>query len=204
MNAKFNGKNWIVDVTARQFTEMLEDFFKKNPLPSCDELYQALVPVGVPPADIKEGRFGPGGIFKYRFMSSDGIKLMVKYHKPDSIAARNYPGCNSGLYWTTQIICGESLFFGWNPFSKKASTVVATADQMHKERTLGRNDCHIPLRKGPSSGAKDWAHSSKVSSAGGDKPASFVLYGNLFIILKTRVFTRVYFISYLLLIYLHY
>ena len=174
MNAKFNGKNWVVDVTASQFTKLVEEFFKQNPLPSCDELYQALVPVGVSPADINEGSFGSGGIFKYRFVSSDGINLMVKYHKPDTKAALNHPGCNSGLYWTAQIICNAFDFFAWDPFTKKASTVKVGAQKIQSEITPRDNRCHIPLRSGPSFGAKDWAHSSKVSSAGGNKTASFV------------------------------
>lgn len=70
-------------MTAKQFVAMVRELFKRGNIPTIAELYQALVPDGCKEtAEPDENRF-PHGVYKYRFMSSDGINLMVKYHGPD-------------------------------------------------------------------------------------------------------------------------
>ena len=173
MNAKLYGKIWVVEVTAKQFTKMVEEFFKRVPFPSCDELYQALVPSGVRNS-AEEGSYGKNGIFKYSFMSSDGIELMVKYHKPAGKVVINHPKSNSALYWTAQILCDNLLFFGWEADKRKVSFQKVGVAKAQAGEAPKEDRFHIPLRNGPSIGTKDWAHTSKVSFASGDKPASFV------------------------------
>ena len=154
MKAKYNGEKWVVEVTGQQFQEMVERFFKRNPFPSCDELKDALVPVGVSnTAD--EGFYGPNGIFKYEFMSLDGIDLMVKYHRPDERAGARNPGCNSSLYWTAQIVCNNCKYFSWETEKKKAGTVTVANKKVQEGKAPRCNAAHIPLRSGPSLGTED-------------------------------------------------
>lgn len=154
MNAKFNGEKWCVDVTGQQFQEMVEKFFKQNPFPTCDEMKYALVPVGIPNT-AEEGYFGHNGIFKYRFVSSDGIDLMVKYHKPDERAGAKNPGCNSSMYWTAQILCNYCSYFSWETKTRKAATVTVSCRKAQDGKAPRCNATHIPLRSGPSLGTGD-------------------------------------------------
>lgn len=173
MNAKLNGKIWVVDVTAKQFRNMVEEFFKQNPIPSSDELKRALVPVGVPnTADERD--FGPCGIFKYCFVSSDGIRLMVKYHRQDKKLALRSPKANAARFWTTQIICDDYLFFGWK--NHKASTTIVGEDKILSGTAPKEDRFHIPLRDDPSDGSSGQAISFKAEQANDETPDSFDLY----------------------------
>lgn len=186
MNTKYNGGKWVVDVTGQQFQEIVERFFKQNPFPTCDELRYALVPGGIPNTAV-EGKFGTDGIFKHEFVSSDGIYLMVKYHKPDEDAEANNPGCNSGNYWTTQIVCNDCSYFLWYPQKKKASTVKVSERKIREGKAPRCDAAHIPLRSGPSNATKDWTHMSKVSLAGeGDCPTLLLFLGDIFQCIKFR------------------
>lgn len=157
MKAKYNGEKWVVDVTGQQFQEMVEGFFKRNPIPACDELKDALVPVGISNAVKKgeEGKFGPNGIFKYKFVSSDGIDLMVKYHGVDEDAGRNNPGCNSSIGWTAQIVCNYCSYFTWDAKKKKAGTVTVASWKVERGKAPRENFAHIPLRGTPFLGTED-------------------------------------------------
>ena len=165
MNAKFNGEKWVVDVTGQQFQEMVEGFFKRNPVPTCDELKNALVPVGVPNT-ATEGSFGKNGIFKFVFMSSDGIDLMVKYHDIDRRVAAKFPGNNAALYWTAQILCNKCSYFTWDAKKNKAGVTPIGEKKVRDGVAPRENAAHIPLRSGPSIGTEDQTHLSKVSLAG--------------------------------------
>lgn len=156
MKAKYIGEKWVVDVTGQQFQEMVEGFFKRNPVPTCDELKDALVPAGVSnAAKGKEGRFGPNGIFKYVFVSSDGIDLMVKYHRPDVYAGVNHPGCNSSEGWTAQIVCNYCSYFTWDTEKKKSGTVTVGCRKVQEGKAPSVDSAHIPLRGTPSLGTED-------------------------------------------------
>ena len=79
---------------------------------------KSLVPKGVPntfkpSSTIKEG-------YKYNF-TVNGTKMEVKWHSPDSNAAINYPGSNSGNVWTAQIRVGKKLLGMDRQFYKKAN-----------------------------------------------------------------------------------
>ncbi len=156
MKAELISEDWIVDVTAQQYQEMVERFFKRNPCPSCEELKNAIVPSGIPnSAEGQEGRFGIGGIFKYVFVSSDGIDLMVKYHCADTKVLEKYPESNAAKGWTVQIVCNYCSYFGWNP-QKKKSALVAVSCKKAKSGVAPRCDLvHIPLRSGPNLATKD-------------------------------------------------
>ncbi len=156
MRARLVSGEWTVDMTAQQFQEMVERFFKKNPYPSCDELKNALVPSGIPNfAEGQEGRFGIGGIFKYVFVSSDGIDLMVKYHCADTRVLEKYPESNAAKGWTAQIICNYCSYFGWNPLKKK-SALVPVSYRKARDGVAPRCDLvHIPLRREPDLATKD-------------------------------------------------
>lgn len=178
MIAELNSEKKVVEVTGQQFHQMVVKFFKKNPFPTCDELKKALVPSGVSnSAEGEEGRFGPNGIFKYRFVSSDGIDLMVKYHGIDTEVAKRYPDCNAAKGWTAQIVCDYCSYFTWEAERKKAG-IVTVSFRKAQSGVAPRNDlAHIPLRSGPSSGAKDWTHLSKVPLADEENLVSFVFMG---------------------------
>ena len=193
MNTESNSVKIVIALTAQQFHRRLIEFFKQNPIPSRDELYQALVPSGCAnTAEPDKDRF-PDGIWKYQFVSSDGIDLMIKYHGPDMKVRKARPLVNSSLYFTAQIICGEQLFFGLTKESHKPITTKVNAENATKGKAPNDEAYHIPLRDDvPSSGAKDWAHSSKVSSAGGNRTASFVFYidYNIFKYNKSNLHSR--------------
>ena len=156
MIAELNSEKKVVEVTGQQFHQMVVKFFKKNPFPTCDELKKALVPSGVSnSAEGEEGRFGPNGIFKYRFVSSDGIDLMVKYHGVDEDAGRNNPGCNSSIGWTAQIVCNYCSYFTWDAKKKKAGTVTVASWKVERGKAPRENFAHIPLRGTPSLGTED-------------------------------------------------
>lgn len=193
MNTESNSVKIVIALTAQQFHKRLIEFFKQNPIPSRDELYQALVPSGCGnTAEPDKDRF-PDGIWKYQFVSSDGIALMIKYHGPDMWVRKTRPSANSSLYFTAQIICGEQLFFGLTKESHKPITTKVNAENATKGKAPRDEAYHIPLRDDvSSSGTKDWAHSSKVPSAGGNKTASFVFYidYNIFKYNKSNLHSR--------------
>ena len=150
MNAKYNGKEWTIDMTAEQFEEMVKRFFNRNPYPSCDELYKAIVPSGIPNSALgKEGRFGINGIFKFEFMSSDGINLMVKYHGIDTKMLEKKPNCTAAKGWTAQIICGYCSYFTWTRHKRQAGTTTIAYRKARRGLAPRCNSAHIPLRSGP-------------------------------------------------------
>ena len=154
MNAKYNGEKWVVDVTGQQFQEMVEGFFKRNPIPTCDELKDALVPVGIPNT-ATEGSFGKNGVFKFEFKSFDGIDLMVKYNDIDRRVAAKFPGNNAAMYWTAQILCNECSYFTWDSKRKKAGITPVGEKKVRNGVAPRDNAAHIPLRSGPSIGTED-------------------------------------------------
>lgn len=176
MNAKFNGKIWVVDVTAKQFWNMLVKFFNRNPNPTCDELYEALVPVGISNTAAK-GSFRPNGIYKFWFTSSDGKQLMVKYHDVDEKLAKRHPNANAAKGWTSQIICDDYTFFGWDSLTKKASITIVGEDKFLSGTAPSDSRFHIPLRDAPSHGSSDQVISFKAEQADDETPDSFDLYG---------------------------
>lgn len=156
MNARYNGEKWVVEITAEQFHEMVERFFNRNPFPTCDELKDALVPSGVQnSAKDNVGKFGVNGIFKFEFLSSDGIALMVKYHDIDPKVAENYPGNNAAIGWTAQIICSDCTYFTWETEEKRAGTKSVPRRMARKGIAPPENSAHIPLRSGPTIVAED-------------------------------------------------
>ena len=173
MIARFDGERYVVDVTAQQFKEMVETFFKRNAYPTIGELKSSLVPSGVPNT-AREGSFGPNGIFKYVFRSSDDVLLMVKYHKADAGAWAKDPTCNSALGWTSQIICDDCTFFTWDNQKKIAGTCRIPRRKAKRGVAPQENLAHIPVRNDSSRGAKDQTHMSEVSFAGDSDIASFV------------------------------
>lgn len=174
MNAKLNGEIRVVNVTAKQFWNMLVRFFNRNPNPTCDELYEALVPVGVPnTAD--EGDFGPGGIYKFWFTSLDGKQLMVKYHDVDKKLAKRKPNANAAKGWTAQIICDDYTFFGWDPLTKKASITMVGEEKFSNATAPSDSRFHIPLRDVPSHGSSGQVISFKAEQADDETPDSFDL-----------------------------
>ena len=65
-----------------------------------------LVPEGVPDT-FKPSITIPGGSkFKYEV---NGMTVEIKWHAPDAVAAKKFPGSNSGLMWTAQIRIGKKL-----------------------------------------------------------------------------------------------
>ena len=156
MKAKYNGKKWVVEITAEQFHEMVRRFFKRNHFPTCDELKDALVPSGVHnSAKDNEGKFGKNGIFKFEFLSSDGIALMVKYHDIDTKVAENHPGSNAAIGWTAQIICDNCTYFAWNTEKKKASIIKVGRKKVEEGKAPKDPLAHIPMRSGPTIVAED-------------------------------------------------
>ena len=156
MDAKYNGEKWIIEMTAAQYQEMVVKFFIRNPLPSCDELTETLVPTGIPnSAQGKEGRFGTGRIVKYVFTSSDGVDLMVKCHDSDSKVAARKPKSNAANGWTTQIVCNNCSFFTWNKRKKKAGVIAVSLRRALRGLAPRCDSAHIPLRSGPVLVTKD-------------------------------------------------
>lgn len=145
MEAKFNGEWYVVDVTAQQFREMVVAFFQKNAYPTREELKSSLVPSGVPNT-AREGSFGPDGIFKYVFRSSDDVQLMVKYHGPHEGAKAKYPESNSALGWTAQIMYYDCTFFTWDNQRKVAGECITSRRKAKKGITPQENFAHIPIR----------------------------------------------------------
>ena len=150
MKAKYNGEKWTVEITGQQYQEMVEEFFKRNSFPSCDELKDALVPSGIPnSAEGKEGRYGINGIFKYVFVSSDDIDLMVKYHGIDTKVAERYPESNAAKGWTAQIVCNFCSYFTWEPEESRAGIVLVSCRKAQSGVAPRCNSAHIPMRSGP-------------------------------------------------------
>ena len=150
MEAKFNGKEWAIGMTAEQFEELVRGFFQRNPYPSCDELNAAIVPSGVPNSALgKEGRFGINGIFKFVFVSSDGIDLMVKYHDIDTKMQEKKPKCTAANGWTAQIVCNYCTYFTWLPSENRAGTTTIAYHKAKRGLAPRSNSAHIPLREGP-------------------------------------------------------
>lgn len=169
MKARFNGNQWTIGMTARQYYRYVVNFFWGNPVPTCDALHRALVPEGVP--DIAKGderRFGVGGIYKYRFVSSDGIELMVKYHCVDPKAATNHPGCNASKGWTVQIVCDFCSFLTWDPIKKRAGKAAVSCHRASKGVAPRCDRTHILLQSGPSSCLESMctAHGTQPLSVG--------------------------------------
>ncbi len=156
MNARYNGEKWTIEMTAQRYEEMVKRFFNENPFPSCDELKYALVPNGIPnTAEGKERRFGANGIFKYEFVSSDGIFLMVKYHGVDTRVLEMDPESNAAKGWTAQIICNFCSYFSWIPEKKSAQLVTVSCKKALSGVAPRLNSVHIPLRSGPDFAPKD-------------------------------------------------
>lgn len=74
---------------------------------NAESIKSALVPAGTANSAFP-GDYGDGGIFKYRFRSSDGRRLVVKYHRADLSAAGGV-GCHSYEHCTAQIQVGHKL-----------------------------------------------------------------------------------------------
>lgn len=132
----------VISATSDGFFRKVRAFFiacaKRNELPSTRNVFNYLVPNGVPNT-ATPGSFGDGKIFKYEFMSSDGVLLMVKYHAPDVRARLKHPGCNSSMGWTCQIKVGHSEFL----------TVNLETCEVGKSTINYQNLAHIPVRYVP-------------------------------------------------------
>ena len=128
----------VIKATSGEFFGKVRAFFsacaKRNEIPTTRNIYNFLVPTGVPNS-ATPGSFGVGNIFKYEFMSSDGVLLMVKYHSPDLNARSKHPGCNSGMGWTCQIKVGHSEFL----------TVDLASGEIGKSVICRQNLAHIPV-----------------------------------------------------------
>lgn len=128
----------VIKATSGEFFGKVRAFFsacaKRNEKPTTRNIYNFLVPTGVPNS-ATPGSFGVGNIFKYEFMSSDGVLLMVKYHSPDLNARSKHPGCNSGMGWTCQIKVGHSEFL----------TVDLASGEIGKSVICRHNLAHIPV-----------------------------------------------------------
>ena len=94
--------------TAAEFIERVEKMFVGGQKPTYIDVF-SLVPDRVDNT-ASPGSFGVGGIFKYEFVSSDGIKLCVKYHRRH-LNARGGSTCNSYMYCTAQFQIGREVLF---------------------------------------------------------------------------------------------
>lgn len=128
----------VVNVTSEHFFCKARAFFiavaKRDEIAKTKNLKKFLVPIGVQNS-AHPGQFGEGKVFKYVFISSDGEKLMVKYHDADEKARAKHPGCNSGNGWTCQILVGKGEFLTFDYDTGEVGT-----------STINRqNAAHIPV-----------------------------------------------------------
>ena len=92
-------------------------------------IYSALVPTGTTNSAVP-GTFGSNGIYKFVFRSSDGYRVVVKYHRAD-VNAKGGAFCNSRNHCTAQIQVGHKLL------SLNASSNSVTWTRNHS------NDTHV-------------------------------------------------------------
>jgi filamentous hemagglutinin len=65
-----------------------------------------MVPGGIPNTFTPSTTIPGGSKFKYEV---NGTKVEIKWHAPDAVAARKFPGSRSGAMWTAQIKIGKKL-----------------------------------------------------------------------------------------------
>lgn len=100
--------NIVSTETAAEFISRVERMFVGGKRPACNDLL-TLVPSGAENEAVP-GSFGVDGVFKYVFMSADGIRICVKYHRRHK-GARGGSNCNSYRYCTAQFQIGRKLLF---------------------------------------------------------------------------------------------
>ncbi|MEX1223960.1 MAG: polymorphic toxin-type HINT domain-containing protein, partial [Pirellulales bacterium] len=65
-----------------------------------------MVPGGIPDTFKPSSTIPGGSKFKYEV---NGAKVEIKWHAPDAVAAKKFPGSRSGSMWTAQIKIGKKL-----------------------------------------------------------------------------------------------
>ena len=94
------------NLSMAEFMVAAEALFTRGTITAV-RIYSALVPTGTTNTAVP-GTFGSDGIYKFVFRSSDGYKIVVKYHRPD-VNAKGGISCNSRNHCTAQIQVGHKL-----------------------------------------------------------------------------------------------
>lgn len=94
------------ELSKTEFMVVAESLFLRKGI-TAECIYNALVPTGTINSAVP-GTFGSNGIYKFVFRSSDGYRIIVKYHKPD-VNAKGGIFCNSRNHCTAQIQVGHKL-----------------------------------------------------------------------------------------------
>lgn len=116
-----------VETLNRDQTRIVAENLLENGELSLKDL-KNMIPEGTPNTFNPTARIPEGA--KYEFVLSDGQKVIVRWHGPDSVAAIKYPNSVSGSRWTAQVKVGNKQIKVDGTWTKNQ----------------GLNEVHVPIK----------------------------------------------------------